>query len=94
REQWVPLVDFDPRSEWAQSLFSPFGTPPVVDIVSLAVGEGENETPYYLTLTRKGLMAKKNGWFFNKNLIEEINEFINDDIEQEQLEKVGYSKER
>lgn len=39
-------------------------------------------------------MAKKNGWFFNKNLIEEINEFINDDIEQEQLEKVGYSKER
>ncbi|MBU5363192.1 hypothetical protein KQI58_19300, partial [Enterococcus raffinosus] len=51
REQWVPLVDFDPRSEWAQSLFSPFGTPPVVDIVSLAVGEGENETPYYLTLT-------------------------------------------
>lgn len=29
-------------------------------------------------------MAKKNGWFFNKNLLEDINEFTNEEIEQEQ----------
>lgn len=28
-------------------------------------------------------MVKKNNWFFNKNLMEEINEFTNDEIEQE-----------
>lgn len=28
-------------------------------------------------------MAKKNGWFFNKKMIEEINEFTNAEVEQE-----------
>lgn len=30
-------------------------------------------------------MGKKNGWFFNKNIIEEINDFTNDEVEQERI---------
>lgn len=35
----------------------------------------------------------KNNWFFNKNLIDEIKEFTNDEIEQEQLELEDQVKE-
>lgn len=38
-------------------------------------------------------MARKNNWFFNKSLIDEIKEFTNDEIEQEQLELEDQSKE-
>ncbi|MFQ7236826.1 MAG: hypothetical protein ACLRPU_18285, partial [Enterococcus hulanensis] len=38
-------------------------------------------------------MAKKNSWFFNKNLMEEINDFTNDEIKQEELALEDQTKE-